>query len=99
MRPSKFNYYVKDTNTDTHIIMNGVSENSIRVSNVNFDLIAKNGNIAEKMMYNTFNMGLGMVIALAPQDVDKAMAAIQEAGDTCYVVGSIEAGDKGVELC
>ena len=51
------------------------------------------------MMYNTFNMGLGMVIALDPQDVDKAMAAIQDAGDTCYVVGNIEAGDKGVELC
>lgn len=41
MRPSKFNYYVKDTNTDTHIIMNGVSENSIRVSNVNFDSISR----------------------------------------------------------
>lgn len=75
-----------------------MKKNSYEVPAI-FDLIAKNGNIAEKMMYNTFNMGLGMVIALAPQDVDKAMAAIQEAGDTCYVVGSIEAGDKGVELC
>ncbi len=59
----------------------------------------REGQIEEKMMYNTFNMGLGMVIALDPQDVDKAMAAIQDAGDTCYVVGNIEAGDKGVELC
>ncbi len=75
-----------------------MKKNSYEVPAI-FDLIAKNGNIAEKMMYNTFNMGLGMVIALAPQDVDKAMSAIQEAGDTCYVVGSIEAGDKGVELC
>lgn len=64
-----------------------------------FDLIAKNGNISEAMMYNTFNMGLGMVIALDPKDVDKTMAAIKEAGDECYVVGNIEAGDKGVELC
>lgn len=64
-----------------------------------FGLVAKNGNVEENMMYNTFNMGLGMVIALDPQDVDKAMAAIEEAGDTCYVVGNIEAGDKGVELC
>ena len=51
------------------------------------------------MMYNTFNMGLGMVIALDPKDVDKAMAAIKEAGDECYVVGHVEAGDKGVKLC
>lgn len=64
-----------------------------------FDLIAKNGNIAQEMMYNTFNMGLGMVIALNPDDVDKAMRAITEAGDQCYIVGKIEAGDKGVELC
>lgn len=64
-----------------------------------FDLIAKKGNVAETMMYNTFNMGLGMVIALDPADVDTAMQAIQEAGDDCYIVGHIEAGDKGVELC
>lgn len=64
-----------------------------------FDLIAKKGQVEEKMMYNTFNMGLGMVIALDPKDVNKAMKAIEEAGDTCYIVGSIEAGDKGVELC
>lgn len=64
-----------------------------------FKLIAKNGNITEEMMYNTFNMGLGMVIALDPKDVDTAMSAIKEAGDECYIVGTIEAGDKGVTLC
>ena len=64
-----------------------------------FDLIAKNGNISEDMMYNTFNMGLGMVIALDPKDVDKAIVAIKEAGDECYIVGHVEAGDKGVKLC
>lgn len=64
-----------------------------------FKLIAKNGNVAEDMMYNTFNMGIGMVIALDPADVEGAMKAIEAAGDTCYVVGSIKAGDKGVELC
>ena len=57
-----------------------------------FDLIAKNGNVEEHMMYNTFNMGLGMVIALDPQDVETAMEAIQAAGDQCYVVGSIQEG-------
>ena len=64
-----------------------------------FDLIAKNGDVAEQMMYNTFNMGLGMVIALNPEDVDTAMKAIEAAGDKCYVVGKIVAGEKGVELC
>ena len=51
------------------------------------------------MMYNTFNMGLGMVIAVDEADVEKTMAAIEAAGDTCYKVGHVEAGDKGVELC
>ena len=64
-----------------------------------FDLLAKTGNIEEKMMYNTFNMGLGMVLAVDPSDVDKTMAAIREAGDTPYVVGKIIDGEKGVDLC
>ena len=64
-----------------------------------FDLIQKNGNIEEHMMYNTFNMGLGMVIAVNPKDVDATMKAIEEAGDKCYVVGNIVEGDKGVDLC
>ena len=53
-----------------------------------FDLIQKNGNIEEHMMYNTFNMGLGMVIAVNPKDVDATMKAIEDAGDKCYVVGA-----------
>lgn len=64
-----------------------------------FDLIQKNGNIEEHMMYNTFNMGLGMVIAVNPEDVETTMKAIKEAGDKCYVVGNIVEGDKGVDLC
>ncbi len=64
-----------------------------------FKLIQKNGNIEEKMMYNTFNMGLGMIIAVDQADVEKTMAAIKEAGEECYVVGSIEAGEKVAELC
>ena len=64
-----------------------------------FDLIQKNGNIEEHMMYNTFNMGLGMVIAVKPKDVDATMKAIEEAGDKCYVVRNIVEGDKGVDLC
>ena len=64
-----------------------------------FRMLQKEGNIAEEMMYNTFNMGLGMIIAVDPADVDKTMEAIKAAGDTPYVVGSVEAGEKGVTLC
>jgi phosphoribosylformylglycinamidine cyclo-ligase len=64
-----------------------------------FKLLAKTGNIAEEMMYNTYNMGLGMVLAVAPEDVEKTLLAIGEAGDTAYVVGTCEAGEKGVTLC
>ncbi len=64
-----------------------------------FGLLARTGGIEEKMMYNTYNMGLGMVVAVAPEDVDKTVAAIKEAGEEPYVVGHIEAGEKGVTLC
>ena len=64
-----------------------------------FKLMQKTGNIEEEMMYSTFNMGLGMIIAVDPADVDKAMEAIKAAGDTAYIVGNIKAGEKGVTLC
>ena len=64
-----------------------------------FKLMAEKGNIAEQMMYNTYNMGLGMIVAVDPADVDKTMEAMRAAGDTPYVVGSIEEGEKGVPLC
>lgn len=64
-----------------------------------FPMLAREGNIAEQMMYNTFNMGLGMVVAVDPADVEKAIAAIEAAGDTVWVVGEIKDGEKGVTLC
>lgn len=64
-----------------------------------FKLLQKTGNIEEEMMYNTFNMGLGMVLAIAPADVDKTMEAIKETGDKPFIVGHIEAGEKGITLC
>lgn len=64
-----------------------------------FKLMQKKGNLEEKMMYNTYNMGLGMVLALDPSDVDKAVAAIEAAGEAAYVVGKVEAGEKGVTIC
>jgi phosphoribosylformylglycinamidine cyclo-ligase len=62
-------------------------------------MLAQRGEIAEEMMYNTYNMGIGMVVAVAPSDVEKAMAAISAAGETSYIIGQIEEGEKGVTLC
>ena len=64
-----------------------------------FKLLQKKGGIEEQMMYNTYNMGIGMIVAVAAADVDKAMKAIEAAGETCYVVGNIQDGEKGVTLC
>ncbi len=64
-----------------------------------FKLLQEKGGIAEQMMYNTYNMGLGMIVAVDAADVDKTMEAIAAAGENCYVVGEIEDGEKGVTLC
>ena len=64
-----------------------------------FKMLAEKGDIAEEMMYNTFNMGLGMIVAVDLADVEKTMEAIKATGDVPYVIGSIEAGEKGVTLC
>ncbi|MFR1868223.1 phosphoribosylformylglycinamidine cyclo-ligase [Eisenbergiella massiliensis] len=64
-----------------------------------FRLLADKGNIEEQMMYNTYNMGIGMVLAVDPSEVEAAMAAVREAGETPYVIGEVEAGEKGVVLC
>lgn len=79
----------------THAVIN---KNSYPVPPI-FTLMAKKGNIEEHMMYNTYNMGLGMIVAVDPADVDKTVEAMKSAGDTPYVVGTIEAGEKGVTLC
>lgn len=63
-----------------------------------FTLMAKKENVDEQMMYNTYNMGLGLVIAVDPAQADAAIAAIEAAGEKAYRVGSIEAGEKGVIL-
>lgn len=64
-----------------------------------FRLLQQKGQIEEKMMYNTYNMGIGMVLAVDPEDVDKTMEAIKAAGEEPYVIGNVEAGEKGVKLC
>ncbi len=64
-----------------------------------FKLLKEKGNIEEDMMYNTYNMGIGMVLAVDANDTEKTMNALEKAGETCYELGYIEAGEKGVELC
>ncbi|WP_289051944.1 phosphoribosylformylglycinamidine cyclo-ligase [uncultured Clostridium sp.] len=64
-----------------------------------FGMLAKKGDIEEHMMYNTYNMGIGMVVAVDAADAERTMEAMKSAGDTPYIIGSIEAGEKGVTLC
>ncbi len=64
-----------------------------------FRLMQKTGNLDEKMMYNTYNMGLGMVLAVSSEDAQKTIAAIEAAGETAYIVGECQAGEKGVTIC
>ncbi len=64
-----------------------------------FKLLAKKGGIEEQMMYNTYNMGIGMVVAVKPEDAARTMEAARAAGEIPYVIGSIEAGEKGVTIC
>ncbi len=64
-----------------------------------FRLLQKRGRIEEHMMYNTFNMGIGMVLAMDPADVQTALKALADAGEKAYVIGSVTAGEKGVDVC
>ena len=64
-----------------------------------FKMMEREGNVEEHMMYNTYNMGLGMIVAVDPADVEKTMEAMRAAGDTPYVIGEIKDGEKGVTLC
>lgn len=64
-----------------------------------FRLMAEKGQIEEEMMYNTYNMGIGMIVAVDPADVEKAVEGIKVAGETPYVIGAVEEGEKGVTLC
>ncbi len=64
-----------------------------------FRLLQERGNIEEKVMYNTYNMGLGMVLAVDPADVERTMEAVRAAGEAAYLVGNCVSGEKGVDLC
>ena len=75
-----------------------VEKNSYPVPPI-FTLMAREGNVDEHMMYNTYNMGVGMCLAIDTADADKTIAAIEAAGDKAFVLGTVVAGEKGVDLC
>lgn len=64
-----------------------------------FRVLAEKGGIEEQVMYNTYNMGLGMIVAVDAKDADSTVKALKEAGETPYVVGTAVTGEKGVTLC
>jgi len=64
-----------------------------------FQMLSKDGDIQEKMMYNTFNMGVGMVLGVTPDDAEKTIEAIKAAEEEAFIIGEAKAGEKGVILC
>lgn len=75
-----------------------VNKNSYEVPPI-FKMLSVDGDIEEHMMYNTFNMGIGMVLAVSQEDADKTIEALKTAGEAAYIIGSVKAGEKGVVLC
>ncbi len=72
-----------------------IPRSNVRVLPI-FDLIARTGNIPERDMFNTFNMGVGMIVSVAPQDADKAIAALKSTGEDAYILGELVEGTEGV---
>lgn len=75
-----------------------IDRNSVQILPI-FDLIARTGNIPERDMFNTFNMGVGMIVSVDKNDADKAVAAIKEAGEAAYVLGELVESEEGVIIC
>ncbi len=75
-----------------------IDRNAVRVLPI-FNVIAKEGNIPERDMFNTFNMGVGMCVCVDRNDVDAALASLKESGIEAYVMGELANGDCGVEIC
>lgn len=79
----------------THAV---IEKNSFVIPPI-FQMLASDGNVAEEVMFNTYNMGVGMITAVDKADVDKTVAAMKAAGETPYVLGEIKDGEKGITLC
>ena len=75
-----------------------IEKNAVRVLPI-FDLIAKTGNIPERDMFNTFNMGVGMSVTVAKEDADKALEILKNNGTDAYIVGEVAKSDEGVIIC
>ena len=74
-----------------------IDRSKVRVLPV-FEEIQKVGNISEHDMFNTFNMGVGMIAIVSEQDADKALATLKEAGEDAYVIGQVQEGQQGIEI-
>ena len=74
-----------------------IERNKIKVLPI-FDLLARTGGISERDMFNTFNMGVGMSIIVAPEDADKALKILEEQGEQPYVIGEIVSSDSSIEI-
>ncbi|HAP78719.1 MAG TPA: phosphoribosylformylglycinamidine cyclo-ligase, partial [Ruminococcus sp.] len=75
-----------------------IERNAVQVLPI-FDLIARTGNIPERDMFNTFNMGVGMVVCVDKNDADKAVSAINESGEEAYILGELVESEEGVIIC
>lgn len=75
-----------------------IEKNAVRVLPI-FDLIAKTGNIPERDMFNTFNMGVGMSVTVAKEDADKALEILKNNDTDAYIVGEVAKSDEGVIIC
>ncbi|MGM9586879.1 MAG: phosphoribosylformylglycinamidine cyclo-ligase [Candidatus Limivicinus sp.] len=75
-----------------------IEKSAVRVLPI-FDLIAKKGNIPERDMFNTFNMGVGMSVVVAAEDADKALQVLRENGEDAYIIGSIVESEDKVQIC
>ncbi len=75
-----------------------IEKSAVRILPI-FDLLQKTGGISERDMFNTYNMGVGMSIVVAKDDVDTALAVLRENGEDAYVIGEIVKGDSKIEIC
>jgi phosphoribosylformylglycinamidine cyclo-ligase len=75
-----------------------IKKNSYEIPPI-FQMLSTDGDIEEKVMYNTYNMGLGMVIAVNSKEADKAVKLIEGAGEKAFIIGEAVSGMKGVSLC
>lgn len=78
----------------THAV---IDKNSFVIPPI-FEMLAKDGNVAEEAMYNTYNMGIGMIAAVDKNDVDQTIQAVRSAGEKPYIIGEIVDGEKGITI-